>query len=182
MQQKNQSETPEQVIRRRRNSVLERKEWIRLLFRILFLALLGWFLFSKVFFIAQAKGNDMFPAIKDGDLVIGFRLQKDYVKDDVVVCTVDGNTHIGRIAARGSDRVMMDESGELQVNGTTQGGEIMYPTYAKDGLKYPYEVPEGEVFLLGDYRTRAKDSRDFGTVPMKDVKGKAITILRRQGL
>ena len=88
MQQKNQSETPEQVIRRRRNSVLERKEWIRLLFRILFLALLGWFLFSKVFFITQAKGNDMFPAIKDGDLVIGFRLQKDYVKDDVVVCTV----------------------------------------------------------------------------------------------
>lgn len=58
----------------------------------------------------------------------------------------------------------------------------MYPTYAKEGLEYPYRVPEGHVFVLGDYRTNATDSRDFGPIPMKQVEGKVITILRRRGL
>ena len=58
----------------------------------------------------------------------------------------------------------------------------MYPTYAKDEVKYPYTVPEGMVFILGDYRTQAVDSRDFGAVEQKDVQAKVITILRRRSL
>lgn len=170
------------IIVMRRNRVLNRQGYASLLFRVLFLALIGWVLFSQVFLITQATGNGMFPAVKDGDLMIGFRLQQEYAKDDVVVYTVNGETHVGRIAARQTDVVTLDESGALLVNGTQQGGEIMYPTYAKEGLTYPYEVPEGHIFVLGDYRTQTEDSRDFGPIPMKDVEGKVITILRRRGL
>lgn len=170
------------IIVMRKNRALNRQGYVSLLFRILFLALIGWVLFSQVFLITQTTGNGMFPAIKDGDLMIGFRLQREYAKDDVVIYTVNGETHVGRIAARQTDVVTLDESGALLVNGTQQGGEIMYPTYAKEGLTYPYEVPEGHVFVLGDYRTQTEDSRDFGPIPMKDVEGKVITILRRRGL
>lgn len=170
------------IIAERRNRALNRQGYASLLFRVLFLVLIGWVLFSQVFLITQTTGNDMFPAIKDGDLMIGFRLQQEYVKDDVVVYTVDGEMYVGRIAAKQTDVVTLDESGALLVNGTQQGGEIMYPTYAKEGLTYPYEVPEGHVFVLGDYRTQTEDSRDFGPIPMKDVEGKVITILRRRGL
>ena len=76
----------------------------------------------------------------------------------------------------------MNDSGTFLVNGTTQGGEILYPTYPKEGLEYPHRVPEGHVFILGDYRTQARDSRDFGAVPLKDIEGKVITIIRRRGL
>ena len=124
----------------------------------------------------------MFPAVKDGDLVIVFRIQQEYAKNDVVVYTVDGETHIGRIVARATDTVMLDDSGRLLVNGTNQTGEILYPTYAKEGLTYPYLVPEDHLFLLGDYRTQTEDSRDFGPIPMEDIQGKVITILRRRGL
>jgi signal peptidase I len=34
-------------------------------------------------------------------------------------------------------------------------------------------VPAGEVYVMGDNRTASKDSRNFGTVPLQDVVGKA---------
>lgn len=170
------------IITARRNRALDRQGYWRLLLRILFLALAGWVMLTQVFRITQVSGNAMFPAVKDGDLVIAFRIQREYAKNDVVVYTADGETHIGRIAARGTDVVMLDDSGKLLVNGTNQTGEILYPTYAKEGLTYPYPVPEDAVFVLGDYRTQTEDSRDFGPIPMKNIQGKVITILRRRGI
>ena len=122
----------------------------------------------------------MFPAVKDGDLLIGYRLQKTYLKDDVVVYEADGKLRTGRILGRESDVITMDDSGTLLVNGTVQSGEILFPTYAKEGIEYPYRIPEGQVFILGDYRTQAEDSRDFGCISLEDVKAKVITILRRR--
>lgn len=86
--------------------------------------------------------------------------------------------------ARATDVVTIDDTGSLTVNGTTQTGEILYPTYPdEDGsLTYPYTVPENCVFVLGDYRTRATDSRLLGAVSLDQVEGKVITILRRRGL
>lgn len=175
-------ETISSIITVRRNRALDQQGYWSLLLRILFLALAGWVMFTQVFLITQVSGNAMFPAVKDGDLVIAFRLQQEYAKNDVVVYTADGETHIGRIVARATDTVMLDDSGKLLVNGTAQSGEIMYPTYAKEGMEYPYKVPEGQVFILGDYRTQTEDSRDFGSIPLENVQGKVITILRRRGL
>lgn len=176
------AETNASIIIKRKNQVLDRQGYRTLFVRVLGLVLAGWFLLSKVFFITQVSGNDMFPAMKDGDLVIAFRLQQAYVKNDVVVYQINGKTHIGRVIAKETDYVQLDDSGSLLVNGTDQSGEILYPTYAKDGITYPYAVLEGQVFVLGDYRTQAKDSRDFGAISLKNVQGKVITILRRRGL
>lgn len=175
-------ETIADIITIRRNRVLNRQSYISLVLRILFLVLAGWVMFTQVFLITLANGNAMFPAVKDGDLVIAFRIQQEYAKNDVIVYTADGKTHIGRIVARATDTVTADDSGTLFVNGTNQTGEILYPTYAKEGLTYPYTVPEGHVFVLGDYRTQTEDSRDFGPISMENVQGKVITILRRRGL
>ncbi|NLU36762.1 MAG: signal peptidase I [Clostridiales bacterium] len=171
-----------EVIKDRRTKLALRKGYISLLWRIILLAIAGYLLLNYVFIITQVSGNDMFPAVKDGDLIIGFRLQQTYLKNDVVVYRMNGERFIGRVAARGSDVVAMNDSGTFLVNGTTQGGEILYPTYPKEGLEYPYQVPGGHIFILGDYRTQARDSRDFGAVPLKDIEGKVITIIRRRGL
>ena len=49
---------------------------------------------------------------------LAFRLQQEYVKNDVVLYTVNGETHIGRVIARETDVVTLDDSGTLLVNGT----------------------------------------------------------------
>ncbi|MBR5510286.1 MAG: signal peptidase I, partial [Lachnospiraceae bacterium] len=170
------------VIRARRIALNTREGYINLFFRVVVLALTAYVIFTQVFLITQNKGQGMFPAIKDGDLIIGYRLQQEYAKNDVVVYTVNGEQRVGRIIGRPTDVVTISDTGSLLVNGTTQTGEILYPTYAKEGLGYPYRVPEGQIFILGDYRTNAEDSRDHGPVIMEHVKGKVITILRRRGL
>ena len=80
-------ETISSIITARRNRVLDRQGYVSLVFRVLFLALAGWVMFTQVFLITQVSGNAMFPAVKDGDLVIAFRIQQEYTKNDVVVYT-----------------------------------------------------------------------------------------------
>ena len=171
-----------EAINMRIKSLNLNKGYINLLVRIIVLLLAGYIFFTQVFLITRANGNYMFPAVKDGDLVVAFRLHRDYVKDDIAVYQVQGKNYIGRVAAKGGDVVTLDDSGDFNLNGGIQRGEIIYPTYAKEGIQYPLRVKEDHIFVLGDHRTESKDSRDFGTIELKDVKAKVITILRRRGL
>ena len=186
-------QTCSQTIRKRRYSTEIKEGYIRLFWRIVLIVAVGWLLFTQVFLIGQAPDNEMFPAVEAGDLLIGYRLEQNLdragelvtvlgEKEDVVVYEVDGKTYVGRILGCETDVITMDDTGTLLVNGTAQTGEIAFPTYAKEGITYPYTVPEGSVFILGDYRTHAKDSREFGPISMEDVKAKVITILRRREL
>lgn len=174
--------TNAEIITARKNRALDREGYIALILRILTIAFVLWVFLSYVFVITVASGNDMFPAVKDGDVLLGYRLQSDYAKSDVVIYVANGETKVGRIAALGGDAVDFGEDGQFFVNGTAQSGEILYSSYAKDGIDYPYTVPDGSLFILGDYRTQATDSRDFGAVSLSEVKGKLITLLRRRGL
>lgn len=161
-----------------------RKGYLQLAQRVVLVGAMFWVLFGVVFMLARVQGNEMFPAVKDGDLVLAYRLQQSCTKNDVVVYQADGVTHVGRVLALAGDVVNITEDGTLLVNGTTQSGEILYPTYPASaaGLSYPYTVPEGSVFILADYRTNAADSRNFGAIPMRDVKGTVLALLRRRGL
>ena len=158
------------------------RELCSLLVRLAVFAVVLWVLLTQVYLVTQAKGSEMFPAVKDGDLILGYRLEKTYAKNDVVVYERSGTLRVGRVLARGGDIVTLSESGVVEVNGSAQGGEILYPTYPKSLLSYPYTVPEDSVFILGDCRTQAEDSRDFGPVASADVRAKVITLIRRRGL
>lgn len=103
------------VIRARRLALNTREGYKSLFFRIIVLGLTAYLIFTQVFLITQNSGLGMFPAVKDGDLLIAFRLQKDYAKEDVIVATVDGKQEVARIIARETDVVTLDESGKLLV-------------------------------------------------------------------
>ncbi|MCC8046210.1 MAG: signal peptidase I [Clostridiales bacterium] len=164
------------------NSAAVRRGYISLAIRAVCLLLAGWLFLTRFLLITQAPDQEMFPSIKAGDLVIAYRLQMTYSKNDVVVYTAEGKQKIGRIIAGAGDVVTMDDTGILLVNGTVQTGEILFSTCAKEGITYPFTVPEDCVFVLCDYRTNGTDSRDYGAISLEDVEGKVITILRRRSI
>jgi signal peptidase I len=151
--------------------------------KIVLVVFVIWFVFTYVFAAFQVNGNVMYPSIRTGDLLLAYRLQGDYVQDDVVLFRYNDVTRVARIVAQGGDVVELTDDGDLVVNGNVQQEDIFYPTEEQSTLlKYPYVVPENSYFLLCDYRTAAQDSRDFGAVSQDDIVGKVITLLRRRGI
>lgn len=171
------------VIEKRYRRLQDRHNFRNLIRRVVMLIIIGYLLVTRVFIVAQIEGQGMFPALKDGDLAIGFRIQiQPLQKNDIVIYTFNGSKYFGRIAACGGDLVDISDNNYLVVNDLVQNGEIMYPTYAGDMIEFPYRVPNDSYFVLGDYRTQTQDSRDFDAIPVDAIEAKVITILRRRGL
>jgi signal peptidase I len=57
---------------------------------------------------------------------------------------------------------------------------IFHRTYAAAGEELPLTVEEGPYFILGDNRREAKDSRIYGQIDKKRIKGRVIGVLRRR--
>ncbi len=138
-----------------------------------------WVLLTYVGGVFMCHDNRSYPMIKDGDLVITYRLG-GYRQGDVVVYMQDGERRFGRIAAFGGDSVEIS-SDRVCVNGYAIYDETVYPTPAGN-ITYPYTVDSGYVFVLNDYRSDMSDSRTFGAVSEADLQGKAIFVMRRRGI
>ena len=87
------------AIRKQRYQAENAQEFWSLVRRVVLLAIIVWVLLSKVFMFTQASGNSMFPAVKDGDLLIGYRLQRTYAKNDIVLYEHDGKLCVGASSA-----------------------------------------------------------------------------------
>ncbi len=102
----------------------------------------------------------------------------------VIYEAADGVRHVGRVIASAGDSVTITEDGSVMVNGAIQNEEVVNATVPGDGLEYPYTVPDGCLFVLGDWRADAGsgDSRTLGGISTDDVKAQVVTLLRRRGI
>jgi signal peptidase I len=125
--------------------------------------------------------NSCYPMIKDGDLVITYKLNTKYALDDEIGYLHDGKIKFGRIVARTGDVVDIREE-TLTVNGYGVYENAVYPTTAEGAtIEFPYTVPADTVFVLNDYRSDPTDSRIYGGIRIADTKGKVFLLLRRRG-
>ncbi len=155
---------------------------INLLVKILVIVAVVLFALKFVIGITINYGNNMHPAINDGDLVISLKLQRPYL-NAVVIYNKDGKKYIGRVIGLPGNEINITDKGELFINGVLATEDIYYPTFKENNsnMQYPFTVEEGKAFILNDYREKTEDSRSFGTIDLDDIDGPLILSLRRRG-
>ena len=143
-----------------------------------FVAMVFLFLFG----VTQAPDESMRPAVREGDLVVYYRLQRDYAAGDLVVVDDGGTREVRRVVAVAGDEVDFSADG-LVINGYLQSEQGIYAETEPfaGGITYPVTVGEGQVFVMGDNRPSSKDSRIYGPVDINTgTEGEAMTVIRRR--
>ena len=143
-------------------------------------------IFSFFFRIIQVDGSSMVPTLVNGDKLIVWGAGYTPQRGDVVI--VDSYTSYGkplvkRVIAKGGDTISIDyDSGVVMVNGEVlQEDYIAEPTDLGYDVQFPYTVPEGTVFVMGDNRNQSLDSRStyVGCIDERDILGKVLVCFMR---
>ena len=91
--------------------------------------------------------------------------------------TIEQTTFVKRVIAVAGDEVDLID-GHVYVNGEaiSEGAYVTGHTYdyEAEGIEYPFIVPEGEIWVMGDNRESSGDSREFGSVPVENVTGHVV--------
>lgn len=146
---------------------------VRLVVGLLILLLLA---FRFVVGAAVLRDDGMSPAYKSGRPVAFLRAGYSARRGDLVCLHLpDGSVGLRRVIATAGDAVEVRD-GVVFINGYTERGSYSFTrTDARPGgPAYPLLLQEGELFVLGDAREGALDSRLFGPVREEKLLGRLL--------
>ena len=155
--------------------------------------------FALLVFLPTVKSTSMSPTLKPGEHVVVVRtcplrpfcpavLTPALRREDIVILqSPDGTTQlVKRIVAVGGDRVHV-QNGLLFLNGKAVYEPYAYYSSAKqrdhdrwpdsisgEGPAEDVVIPPDMIFVLGDNRGEALDSRRWGPLPQSDAIGKVV--------
>lgn len=151
-------------------------EWIKSIATAVVIAIL---IKTFIFNTTYVLGNSMYPTLHEKDRLFANKISLYFAgpsRGDVIVIEAPDTPdkdYIKRVIGLEGDTVEIKE-GEVYVNGIVLKEEYLdgdtYTHIYEDSI---WEVPEGHLFVLGDNREQgaSKDSRYFGTVSLKTIKG-----------
>ncbi|NGO75704.1 signal peptidase I [Streptomyces sp. YC504] len=147
------------------------------------LVLIAGLAYARMQFEGVTVNSDaMNPTYRQGDTLVVEEVDPgDIRRGDVLLIDVPGRGYQGltlqRVAGVGGDHVSCREGGQLVRNGKPV--DEPYVNFGEPCMGLPYEatVPQGRLFLLGDDRGNARDSREFldeqsGSVAVSTVRGR----------
>lgn len=174
-------EEPERGDRRDEPTVAE--ELRTLILKIVYVLVAFFIVFTFIFGLHRNLSVGMQPSLRDGDLLFYYRLDKNYKASNIVLFKYKDELIASRVIAVEGDTVNITDEG-LEVNDHLMYEPEIYTrtTQFKDGPTFPLTVEKGTVFVLGDNREEANDSRIIGLISKKDIKGKVMGVIRRRNL
>jgi signal peptidase I len=127
-------------------------------------------------------GKSMFPTIDEGERIL---VNKTYYQNhrpsrgDVLIFTRSNKSYIKRVIAVGGEKLEINGS-KILINGkeikNTRINNIGNGTATNLQKPMIYDIPKDTVFVLGDNFEQSKDSREFGPIKLKSIKGKVLYI------
>ena len=142
--------------------------------RVLGLLVLLAVAFGLLFGVLLQGDDGMRPTYKKGQPVLYLRLAGEPKRGDLVCLRLpDGTSVVRRVTAVSGDSVTVRE-GIAYINGIAERGSYSFTRTdpRPGGPAYPLILRQGELFVLGDARERAVDSRDFGVVRTDELLGR----------
>ena len=123
------------------------------------------------------SGSSMEPTLHSGERVVIDKITSSFTDLDagdmvIFASPVDPTRSlVKRVIGVEGDRIV------LRGDRVYRNGDPLDETYALRGLYHQddeFTVPAGHIFVLGDNRPQSKDSRHFGTVDSKSVRGRVV--------
>lgn len=127
--------------------------------------------------VLQISGSSMSPTLNEGEIVLSIKT-KNLQTGDVIAFYHGNKILVKRVIASSGNWVNITEDGSIYINDKLlEETYIEKKHYGNDtDIEFPYQVPEGSYFVLGDDRETSIDSRNslIGSILQEDVIGKAI--------
>lgn len=139
-------------------------------------------IFTFFFRLVGVKGQSMESTLHENDWLITMQRQ-EYVYGDIVVITEPNYFNeplIKRVIATEGQTVDIDyASSTVYVDGVALEEHYINEEFIlqnSDDVPFPYTVPEGKLFCMGDNRNHSTDSRStlIGAVDERYILGKAV--------
>ncbi|MCR5305434.1 MAG: signal peptidase I [Oscillospiraceae bacterium] len=131
----------------------------------------------------------LFPPVTNGHIVVINDREAGYFTDEAQTQVARRSGYEGilvkRVIATAGQQVNIDtEAGTVAVDGVQLAETYIADlTKREDGaFRYPFTVPEGYIFVMGDNRMRSTDSRNpaIGLVPKEQVLGTVLFRYNRE--
>jgi signal peptidase I len=132
----------------------------------------------------RMKASSMLPTISNNDLIMADKsyFRKNKIQHgNIVLYKHNNKTWLHRIIGLPGDTISL-HGDTVYLNNILlkepytrfDSGSYLPPNYPK--LKEELVIPENQIFVMGDNRNKAFDSRYWGFLPMIDIRGKALYI------
>lgn len=121
-------------------------------------------------------GKSMKGTLESGDIVLAVKSNR-FKTGDIVAFYYNNNILVKRVIAESGDWVNITKDGTVYVNDKKINEPyIENQAYGETNIKFPYQVPENRIFVLGDNRKVSIDSRNtsVGAVSDEQLVGKLI--------
>lgn len=121
-------------------------------------------------------GKSMKGTLESGDIVLAVKSNR-FKTGDIVAFYYNNNILVKRVVAESGDWVNITKDGTVYVNDKKINEPyIENKAYGETNIKFPYQVPENRIFVLGDNRKVSIDSRNtsVGAVSDEQLVGKLI--------
>ena len=126
----------------------------------------------------RVDGFSMIPTLHDGEFVLVSKLNYQFGKverGDIIVFHFPMDPEqelIKRVIGLPGDTIGV-QNGKVSVNGQVLDEPYIAATPAYSG---EWQVPDDQLFVLGDNRNDSSDSHSWGFLPFEKVVGKAVVI------